>query len=105
MKPDEKPSGDGLDDLKSRIEVARPKLTEERISTAKQIANRTASEAFGVAFSFVICILIGTVGGFVLDRALGTKPLFFLVGFFAGFALGVWYMIFKARQVAQREEE
>ena len=72
---------------------------------AKQIANRTASEAFGVAFSFVICILIGTVGGFVLDRAVGTKPLFFLVGFFAGFALGVWYMIFKARQVAQREEE
>jgi F0F1-type ATP synthase assembly protein I len=53
----------------------------------------------------VICILIGTVGGFVLDRAVGTKPLFFLVGFFAGFALGVWYMIFKARQVAQREEE
>ena len=32
--------------------------------------------------------------------ALGIDP-----GFFAGSALGVWYMIFKARQVAQREEE
>ena len=105
MTPDSDPKKDGLEDLESRIEVAKPRLAEERISTAKQIANRTASEAFGVAFSFVICILIGTVGGYALDNAIGTKPLFFVVGFFIGFALGVWYMIFKARQVAKRDEE
>ena len=105
MTLEKDPNKDGLEDLKSRIEVARPRLTEERISTAKQIANRTASEAFGVAFSFVFCILIGTVGGYALDNAIGTKPLFFVVGFFIGFVLGIWYMIFKARQVAKRDEE
>jgi F0F1-type ATP synthase assembly protein I len=105
MTFDKYPKKDGLEDLKSRIEVSRPMLAEERISSAKQIANRTASEAFGVAFSFVICILIGTVGGYALDNALGTKPLFFVVGFFIGFVLGIWYMIFKARQVAKRDEE
>ena len=40
MTLEKDPNKDGLEDLKSRIEVARPRLAEERISSAKQIANR-----------------------------------------------------------------
>jgi hypothetical protein len=28
-----------------------------------------------------------------------------IIGFFAGFALGFWYMLFKARQFAERQKE
>lgn len=45
----------------------------------------------GVSFSVAILAGAGAVGGVVLDRRLGTKPLFSLLLLFLGLAAGAWY--------------
>jgi ATP synthase protein I len=42
-----------------------------------------------VGLSFVFAIVLGAWGGRVLDGWLGTGPVLFIVGFFAGLAAGV----------------
>jgi len=37
----------------------------------------------------VVAILLGLAGGYFLDRALGTSPWLFFLGFLVGFAAGV----------------
>lgn len=37
-----------------------------------------------------VCLAFGLVGGWFLDRALGTLPLFLFVGLIAGVGVGVW---------------
>ena len=94
-----------MDDLNARIAAARPKLDENAILRAKQSANDAASQALTVAIAFVLCIAVGAGAGLWIDRFLGVKPWFMIIGFFAGFALGFWYMLFKARQFAQRQRD
>jgi F0F1-type ATP synthase assembly protein I len=50
---------------------------------------RTAGALSSVGLSFVFAIVIGTWLGRVLDRWLGTAPLFFISCFFLGLAAGV----------------
>jgi ATP synthase protein I len=40
-------------------------------------------------WAFVLSILIGLGGGYLLDRVLGTSPWLFFLGFVVGFAAGV----------------
>ena len=50
----------------------------------------------GVGFFIAACILLGTFAGLWLDGKLNTKPIFMLVGLFAGLivaAFGVYQMI------------
>ena len=42
-----------------------------------------------VGIAFVLAIVIGAGGGYLLDRWLGTAPWFFFIGFILGFAAGV----------------
>ncbi|MBV8107510.1 MAG: AtpZ/AtpI family protein [Hyphomicrobiales bacterium] len=42
---------------------------------------------------FVAAIIVGTGIGWVIDRALGTKPAFLIVFFMIGVAAGVWNVI------------
>ena len=103
MANDPRPQATGLDDLDARINAARPKLDENAVLRAKASANDAASQALTVAIAFVLCIAVGAGAGFWIDRWLGTLPLFLVILFFAGFALGFWYMLFKARKFAERQ--
>ena len=105
MSNDPKSPSSGLEDLDARLKAARPKLDEEAILRAKRSANDAASQALTVAIAFVLCIAVGAGAGLWVDRFLGTLPWFMIIGFFAGFALGFWYMLFKARQFAERQKE
>jgi F0F1-type ATP synthase assembly protein I len=40
--------------------------------------------ATGLAFSVVASLLIGIVGGLLIDRLIGTQPIFTLIGLFFG---------------------
>jgi hypothetical protein len=43
----------------------------------------------GLGLQNALCLAAGLVGGILIDRALGTRPLFIFLGLFAGIALGV----------------
>ncbi|MBI4337066.1 MAG: AtpZ/AtpI family protein [Chloroflexi bacterium] len=50
----------------------------------------------GLGWYIALCILAGIVGGYFLDRWLGTKPLFILVGILLGTVVafyGVYRMV------------
>ena len=105
MSNDPKSPSSGLEDLDARIKAARPKLDDAALLRAKSSANDAASQALAVAFAFVLCIAVGAGVGLWIDRFLGTPPWFMIIGFFAGFGLGFWYMLFKARQFDERQRE
>jgi F0F1-type ATP synthase assembly protein I len=43
----------------------------------------------GLGMMNALCLAAGLVGGWLIDRALGTLPLFLFLGLIAGIALGV----------------
>jgi F0F1-type ATP synthase assembly protein I len=45
-----------------------------------------------LGFTFILILSILTTLGFFADRALGTLPLFLLVGLGTGFAAGLYYV-------------
>ncbi len=47
---------------------------------------------FGLGFAFIMTLGVLTVAGYFLDRALGTLPLFLLIGLASGFAGGLYYV-------------
>ncbi len=47
---------------------------------------------FGLGFAFITTLGVLTVAGYFLDRALGTLPLFLLIGLAIGFAGGLYYV-------------
>jgi F0F1-type ATP synthase assembly protein I len=47
-------------------------------------------EFAGLGLMNAICLGGGLVGGWFLDRALGTLPLFLFLGLLLGVAAGVW---------------
>jgi ATP synthase protein I len=53
----------------------------------QSLTSAGAMSAVGIAF--VLAIVAGTAGGYLLDRWLGTAPWFFFLGFILGFAAGV----------------
>jgi hypothetical protein len=43
----------------------------------------------GLGMLNAVCLALGLVGGWLIDRALGTLPLFLFIGLIAGIAMGV----------------
>ena len=50
------------------------------------------ARAVGIGFTLVAILALLSGIGFLVDRLLGTIPLFLLVGLFAGFAGGLYYV-------------
>jgi F0F1-type ATP synthase assembly protein I len=63
-------------------------------STDPQRKNASGEYAryVGLGFTFVFIIAVFTVGGYLLDRLLGTLPLFVLLGLFVGFVGALVYL-------------
>lgn len=53
----------------------------------------------GLGFTFVIVIGAFTLGGYGLDRLLGTVPLFVLAGMVVGFAGALYYLFAALREL------
>ena len=49
-----------------------------------------AVRLLSIGWYFALCIVGGIVGGLLLDNLLDTKPLFILLGLFAGLFLAFW---------------
>jgi ATP synthase protein I len=54
-----------------------------------------------VGLSFVLAIVLGFGGGYLLDGWLGTKPWMMFLGFFAGLAAGV-VNVYRVMQLANK---
>lgn len=50
------------------------------------------ARAIGIGFTLVVVLALPSGLGFLVDRLLGTMPLFLLAGLFAGFAGGLYYV-------------
>jgi ATP synthase protein I len=61
-----------------------------------------ALSAVGIAF--VLAVVFGFFIGYVLDRWLGTSPLFLIVFFFVGVAAGIANVIRTAAAVSRDEK-
>ena len=55
-------------------------------------AGNNHARYIGLGFAFVLILGVLTGGGFFVDGALGTLPLFLLVGLGIGFAAGLYYV-------------
>jgi ATP synthase protein I len=55
-----------------------------------------------VGFAFVLAIVLGFGGGFLLDGWLGTKPWFSFLGFFLGLAAGI-LNVYRIMAIAQKK--
>jgi len=49
-----------------------------------------AARMVGIGFYVALCIVLGTLGGRELDRALDTDIVFTLLGLLGGLALALW---------------
>jgi ATP synthase protein I len=54
---------------------------------------------FHVGFAFMFIIAVFTGGGYLLDRVLGTLPLFLLLGMLIGFVAALYYLYTALKQV------
>jgi F0F1-type ATP synthase assembly protein I len=63
--------------------------------------NQSGSYArfFHVGFAFVFIIGAFTVGGYVLDRLLGTLPLLLLLGMVVGFGGALYYLYVTLKRI------
>jgi F0F1-type ATP synthase assembly protein I len=54
---------------------------------------------FGIGFTFVFVIVVLCAVGYFVDGALGTMPLFLLLGLGLGFAAGLYYLYVALRKL------
>ncbi len=53
----------------------------------------------GLGFAFILLLGVFTTGGFLVDRLLGTLPLFLLLGLGIGFAGGLYYVYLALKKL------
>ncbi len=55
-----------------------------------------------VGFAFVLAIVLGFGGGYILDNWLGTRPWLSFIGFFFGLAAGI-INVYRIMSLAQKK--
>jgi F0F1-type ATP synthase assembly protein I len=71
---------------------------------AKPAASGGLAAYAGLGFQFVIAILLFLYVGQWVDRKLGTRPLFLIVGVFLGAATGFYSMLQRLKADEKRED-
>ena len=62
----------------------------------------------GIGWYFAVCIIAGVMGGFFLDKAIGTTPLMTLLGMLLGFVVafyGAYRMLVDVLRADQDRKE
>ena len=75
-----------LDDLQHKIDEVKSESEEEQPDVSD---GQKMGSAMHLATEFMAAVGVGGVLGYVLDYALGTLPIFFILFFLLGFAAGV----------------
>ena len=88
-----------LSELREEIDkMSKP----EGKSDEKSTSSSDMHLVMRVAVDLVAGVAVGSIAGFLLDRWLGTLPLFFILFFFLGFAGGFRNML---RSVTQNDKK
>lgn len=108
-------SGDGDPDERARSDRLKERLRDlerkleprdgERDSLSEEEARRRGSvlgKAFELATGLVAAVFVGGLIGWLLDRWLGTLPLFLLVFLLLGIAAGFLNVIRAARGMSEK---
>ena len=77
--------------------AAATKAGNNGTTDTDEASARTTARAASLAWSVISGASVGIFGGYGIDRWLNTSPIFLLVGFFVGFATGVYALMRKVK--------
>ena len=86
------------DPFKTRLEIAKKKVSKRNFSEKKQNPSPIGS-AFKLSTELVSAVVVGTIIGFILDKTFGTKPWLILIFFFVGVVAGIANVIRSAKNM------
>ena len=86
------------DTFKTRLEIAKKKLSKRNLDKNKQ-SKSSIGQAFKMSTELVSAVVVGTIIGFILDKTFGTKPWLILIFFFVGVAAGVINVVKSAKKM------
>ena len=87
-----------LEDLKTRLKIAKSKLQKKREENTPR-KGVFLGNAFKLGTELVAAVVVGTIIGFILDNWFGTKPILIIVFFFFGAAAGIVNVVKAARRM------
>jgi len=93
-----------LEDLKTRLKIARSKLQNQNSEKANKKKGVFLGNAFKLGTELVAAVAVGTIIGFILDNWFDTKPVLIIVFFLFGAAAGIMN-VFKAAKRMQEQED
>ena len=97
------PDARRLADIEERLRKARGKRGEE--ARAQETAGSSLGAALRLSIDLVAAVAVGTGIGWLLDRWLGTLPLFLILFFFFGVAAGFLNVIRVARKMEEQDAQ
>ena len=86
------------DTFKTRLEIAKKKLSKRNLDKNKQ-SKSSIGQAFKMSTELVSAVVVGTIIGFILDKTFGTKPWLILIFFFVGVVAGITNVIKSAKNM------
>jgi len=86
------------DPFKTRLEIAKTKISNRNLYKDKQPPSSIGT-AFKMSTELVAHVLVGTIIGFILDKAFGTKPWLILIFFFIGVIAGILNVFRSAKNM------
>ena len=86
------------DPFKTRLEIAKKKVTKRNLDDKKHNPSPLGS-ALKLSTELVSAVAVGTIIGFLLDKTFGTKPWLILIFFFIGVIAGILNVIRSAKRM------
>ncbi len=93
-----------LEDLKTRLKIARSKLQNQNLEKADKKKGVFLGNAFKLGTELVAAVAVGTIIGFILDNWFDTKPVLIIVFFLFGAAAGIMNVFRAARRMQKQED-
>ena len=93
-----------LEDLKTRLKIARSKLQNQNSEKANKKKGVFLGNAFKLGTELVAAVAVGTIIGFILDNWFDTKPVLIIVFFLFGAAAGIMNVFRAARRMQKQED-
>ena len=88
------------DSLKTRLEIAKSKISEKDLYKDKEPPSSIGA-AFKLSTELVAAVGIGTIIGFILDKTFGSTPWLIIIFFFFGVTAGI-INVFKSAKNMQK---
>ena len=86
------------DHFKTRLQIAKNKLLKKNLDSENQKSSSIGA-AFRLSTELVSAVLVGSIIGFIFDKAFGTKPWLIIIFFFIGVIAGIINVIKSAKNM------